>query len=79
MLTLHSRIELVVEEDGVQLVLVKVQNVFEVALELKELGPALVDELLCDSILGVVGHDNIVVSVDDDRWSRCCCGQSSGC
>jgi len=49
--------ELVVEEDGVQLELVEVQDVLQVALELKELSPALVDELLGDSILGVVGHD----------------------
>eukprot|EP00965_Chrysotila_dentata_P021792 721874-Pleurochrysis_carterae.AAC.1 len=70
--------ELVVEEDGVQLVLVEVQNVLEVALlELEKLGPALVGELLGDSMLGVVGHDNVLdVGVDATRW--CCCGECSG-
>eukprot|EP00965_Chrysotila_dentata_P236256 6201216-Pleurochrysis_carterae.AAC.3 len=41
MLTSYSRIELVVEEDDVQLVLVEVQYVLEIALEFEELGPAL--------------------------------------
>eukprot|EP00965_Chrysotila_dentata_P197796 6178405-Pleurochrysis_carterae.AAC.1 len=68
--------ELAVEGNGVQLVLVEVQNVLEVALELKEFGPALVSELLGDSVLGVVGHDDVDVSVDAARWS--CYGQSSG-
>eukprot|EP00965_Chrysotila_dentata_P202704 6181256-Pleurochrysis_carterae.AAC.5 len=67
--------ELVVEVSGAQLVLVEVQNVLEVALELQELGPALVCELLCDRILEVVGFDGVDVSVDAARWSGC--GQNS--
>eukprot|EP00965_Chrysotila_dentata_P088464 2921167-Pleurochrysis_carterae.AAC.1 len=77
MLTSDSRMELVVEEVGVQLVLVEVQNVPQVALELKELGPALVGELLGDNIFGVTGHDVVEAKGDAARW--CGCGQSSGC
>eukprot|EP00965_Chrysotila_dentata_P256219 6212477-Pleurochrysis_carterae.AAC.1 len=77
MLTSYSRMELVVEVDSVQRLLVEVQKVLEVTLELEELGPALVCEILGDSILGVVGHDDVDVSVIAARQS--CCGQSSGC
>eukprot|EP00965_Chrysotila_dentata_P252742 6210848-Pleurochrysis_carterae.AAC.1 len=77
MLTSYSRMELVIEEDGLQLsALVEVQHVLKVVLELEELGPALVCELLGDSIFGVVGHDDVDVSVDAARCS--CCGQSNG-
>eukprot|EP00965_Chrysotila_dentata_P075627 2497611-Pleurochrysis_carterae.AAC.3 len=77
MLTSNSRIERVIEEHGVQLVLVEGHNILEVALELEELGPAVVYELLGDSILGVVSHyvDDDDVRVDVARW--CCCG--TGC
>eukprot|EP00965_Chrysotila_dentata_P040568 1345775-Pleurochrysis_carterae.AAC.1 len=79
-LTSYSRMELVVEEKGVQLVLVKVQNILEVAIELEELGPALIGELLCDSIFGVVGHYDVDLSSGGPQprrpktvwgWSRC--------
>eukprot|EP00965_Chrysotila_dentata_P073980 2442727-Pleurochrysis_carterae.AAC.1 len=61
MLATDSRMELVVEKDDVQLELVEVQDVLKVALELEELSPALVGELLNNSILGVIGHDAVVV------------------
>eukprot|EP00965_Chrysotila_dentata_P173660 5732995-Pleurochrysis_carterae.AAC.2 len=47
----------------------------EVALELEELGPALVGELLGNSILRVVCFDDVDESVDAARL--CCCAQSS--
>eukprot|EP00965_Chrysotila_dentata_P079079 2608200-Pleurochrysis_carterae.AAC.1 len=54
---------------GVQLELVEVQDVLQVAVKLKELGPALVGELLGDKILGVIGHGAVVVKVGA---ARCC-------
>eukprot|EP00965_Chrysotila_dentata_P170167 5617200-Pleurochrysis_carterae.AAC.1 len=68
MLTSYSRMELVVEEDGVQFVLVEVQNVLDVALELEKLGPAVVGGLLGNSILEVIGHDAVDVRVYAARW-----------
>eukprot|EP00965_Chrysotila_dentata_P128443 4246755-Pleurochrysis_carterae.AAC.2 len=56
----------------------EVQKVLEVALELEEFGSALVCKLLGDSILRVVGHDDVDISVYAARW--CCSGQNSdGC
>eukprot|EP00965_Chrysotila_dentata_P197227 6178072-Pleurochrysis_carterae.AAC.2 len=69
MLTSYSRMELVVEEDGAQLVLVEVQKVPEVALELEEHGPGLVCDFLGDSILKVVGNDFAYVIVDAAKCS----------
>eukprot|EP00965_Chrysotila_dentata_P201617 6180664-Pleurochrysis_carterae.AAC.3 len=78
MLTTYSRVELVVEEDGVQLiVLLEVQNVLEVALELTNLALPHLVNFLATANFAVVGHDEVDVSVDAARW--CCCGQSSGC
>eukprot|EP00965_Chrysotila_dentata_P039142 1301624-Pleurochrysis_carterae.AAC.4 len=62
MLTSYSRTELVAEENGVQRVLVEVQNVFKVVLELEELSPALVWE---------VGHPHCVAGHDDAPLGVC--------